>query len=418
MKLVISLLLLCLSLGAQVTPFPGGEPQFSANSVVFWNRILLGVLRTPGVQPATIHPTRSYAMMHVAIYDAVTSIDGGHRSYLSNLPTPPSGASEEAAAAAAAHDVLVSLYPKFQANFDAWLAQSLAAIPAGQANNDGITQGQRVAALVVAARSNDGSAVVPAAYVYGINPGDFQSTPPNFPTAVFTQWSHVTPFLLQQASQFRPPAPPALTSTAYSDTVNEVQSLGQLRSTTASVTQALEGRFWNGAVQNYWNEISQTAAISKGLTTAQSARLFGLLNLTFADSAIAFYDAKYTYARWRPISAIRAADTDNNPNTAVNPTWLPQVGNTPADPSYPGAHAVLSYAAVTVLDSVLGSDQLNFAVTSEVMAGVHRSFTYFSDAATEAATSRIYAGVHFRVDLTAGQPLGVSVANLVLSSLP
>ena len=409
MKLAISLLVLCVSLGAQVTPFPGGEPQFSVNPVVYWNRILLGILQTPGAQPATVHPTRSYAMMHAAVYDAVNSIDGGHRSYLNGLPTAPSNASEDAAAATAAHDVLVALYPKFQTNFDAWLAQSLAAIPAGQGKNDAVTQGQKIAALLVAARSSDGSAAIPAPYVYGTNPGDFQSTPPNFPTAVFTQWSRVTPFLLQQASQFRPPAPPALTSSAYSDTLNEVQSLGQLRSTTASVTQTLEGRFWNGAVQNYWNEIAQTAAVAKGLSTAQSARLFGLLNLTFADSVIAFYDAKYTYARWRPISAIRAT---------VNPTWLPQVGNTPADPSYPGAHAVLSYAAVTVLDSVLGSDQLNFAVTSEVMAGVHRSFTNFSDAATEAATSRIYAGVHFRVDLTAGQPLGVSVANLVLASLP
>src|SRR5205085_5630506 len=105
----------------------------------------------------------------------------------------------------------------------------------------------------------------------------------------FTHWSHVTPFALERADQFRPSRPPALTSDTYSELFNEVKAFGVVNSTAASADQALIGRFWNGAIQNYWNEIAQTAALKHSLTMAQSARLFALLNVTLADSVIAFY---------------------------------------------------------------------------------------------------------------------------------
>jgi hypothetical protein len=250
--------------------------------------------------------------------------------------------------------------------------------------------------------------------VFGNAPGDYQSTPPNFPQQpVFTHWSHVTPFALERAKQFRPDPPPALTSARYSAAVNEVKALGIVNSTAASPDQALTGRFWGGAIQNYWNEITQTAALEHNLTTAQSARLFALLNLTFADGVIAFYDAKYTYNFWRPVT-IRAADTDHSPDTLVDPNWLPQAGNTPPDPSYPGAHAVLSAAGARVLIAFFKRDHFDFSVTSEVLPGVERSFTRFSAAAEEATVSRIFAGVHFRFDLTTGQRLGRKVARFVV----
>ncbi|HWC20375.1 MAG TPA: vanadium-dependent haloperoxidase, partial [Terriglobales bacterium] len=194
------------------------------------------------------------------------------------------------------------------------------------------------------------------------------------------------------------------------------KSLGIADGTAATADQALTGRFWNGAIQNYWNEITQTAAIDFGLTTAQSARLFALLNLTFADSVIAFYDAKYTYNFWRPVTAIRNASTALNADTLPNPNWLPEVGNTTPDPSYPGAHAVISAAGATVLIDFFDGDRLNFQVTSEVMPGVERSFDSFSDAAQEATLSRIFAGVHFQFDLSSGQRLGRQVADFVLEN--
>jgi len=194
----------------------------------------------------------------------------------------------------------------------------------------------------------------------------------------------------------------------------EVQSFGIAGSTTATTDEALTGRFWNGAIQNYRNEIAQTASLDRHLTTAQNARLFALLNLSFADSVIAFYDAKYTYNRWRPVTAIRAAETDDNPDTTPDPNWLPEVGNTAPDPAYPGAHAVISAAGAEVLEAVLQRDRLDFNVTSEVLPGVERSFASFSAAAEEATLSRIFAGAHFRNDLTSGHRLGRDVADFVL----
>jgi hypothetical protein len=224
----------------------------------------------------------------------------------------------------------------------------------------------------------------------------------------------VTPFALKRANQFRPGPPPALTSDRYSDAFEEVASAGVAGSTTATADEALTGRFWNGAIQNYWNEIAQTASQQRHLTTSQNARLFALLNLSFADTVIAFYDAKYTYNFWRPVTAIRAADTDDNPETVANPNWLPEVGNTTPDPAYPGAHAAISAAAEEVLESVLERDRLGFEVTSEVLPGVLREFNSLSAAAEEATLSRIFAGVHFRFDLTTGLRLGREVADFVL----
>jgi hypothetical protein len=395
--------------------------HFSAaanNPVVTWNATLLTIVRTIGAQPKTVHPTRSFAIMHAAIYDAVNAIDRTHKPYLVALDDRVSpSASQDAAAASAAHEVLLAIYPTFQATLDAQLQQSLSLIPDGPDKTEGIAIGKAVADEILAARSNDGSNAQPIPFVFGNAPGDYQSTPPNFPAQPqFTHWSHVTPFALKAANQFRLGPPPALTSDTYTDAFNEVKSLGIVHSTTATPDQALTGRFWNGSIQNYWNEIAQTATLGHQLTTAQSARLFALLNLSFADGLIAFYDSKYTYNFWRPVTAIQEAALDGNPQTIPDPAWLPEVGNTTPDPSYPGAHAVISAAANLVLKSFFRSNHLDFTVTSEVLPGVERSFHSFSDANKEATLSRIFAGVHFRSDLTAGQRLGREVADFVVDN--
>jgi hypothetical protein len=420
-------------LGASLLIVAGGSHSVSANAknqspqdsssseqvnpVVQWNRALLVIVRTPGAQSATVHPTRSFAIMHAAIYDAVNTIDRTHQPYLVRLSGVPRDASQEAAAAAAAHEVLVALYPAFKATLDTQLQQSLAQIRDGNDKAKGVLIGQNVADRILAARSNDGSNAAPIPFVFVNAPGDYQSTPPNFPPQLqFTHWSHVTPFALEHANQFRPGPPPALTSDAYSDAFNQVKSLGIINSTTATADEALTGRFWNGAIQNYWNEITQTLSLARGLSTAQNARLFALLNLSLADDVIAFYDAKYTYNFWRPVTAIRAADPGINPETVADPNWLPEVVKTTADPSYPGAHGVISASAAEVLISFFGRDQANFNVTSEVLPGVERSFTSISAAAEEATLSRIFGGQHFRTDLTTGQRLGREVADFVVDN--
>ncbi|HEY2103716.1 MAG TPA: phosphatase PAP2 family protein [Chthoniobacterales bacterium] len=424
-KILTTLALLCTGLAAQVPNSPAAQtdrnhppivaPTASTlNPVLQWNRILLEIVRTPGAQPATIHPTRSFALMHAAIYDAVNAIERTNEPYLVLLNGVPRHTSEDSAAATAAHEVLIALYPAFQSTLDTDLQQSLAQIPAGKDRDRGAVVGRTVADRILTLRSNDGANAQPIPYVFGSAPGDYQSTPPNFPPQPqFTHWSRVTPFTLNDANQFRPGPPPSLTSGTYTLDFNEIKSLGIANSMTATADQALTGRFWNGAIQNYWNEIAQTAALDHALTTAESARLFALLNLALADGVIAFYDAKYTYNLWRPVTAIRAADSDNNPQTTADSNWLPQAGKTAPDPSYPGAHAAISAAGAEVLIFFFGQDDFEFNVTSEVLPGVERSFTSLSAAAEEATLSRIFAGQHFRFDLTAGQQVGREVADFV-----
>jgi hypothetical protein len=429
-KYLITLMLICAGLSILGSRSYGASPDRerqnsqdsaaeSVNPVVQWNKTLLVIVRTAGAQPATVHPTRSFAIMHAAIYDAVNAIDRAHKPYLVRLTDVPRFASQDAAAASAAHEVLQALYPSFQTFLDGQLQQSLGSIHDSGDVAEGVAIGKTVADQILALRSNDGSNALPIPFAFTNPPvpGDYQSTPPNFPKQPqFTAWSHVTPFALERANQFRPGPPPALTSDTYSDVFNELKSLGIANSTSATQDQILTGHFWNGAIQNYWNEITQTAALRHELKTAQSARLFALLNLTLADGVIAFYDAKYTYNFWRPVTAIRAAATDGNPGTIPDPNWLPSVGNTTPDPSYPGAHAVISAGGASVLISFFGKDHFDFAVTSEVLPGVDRSFTSFSAADEEATLSRIFAGVHFRSDLTTGQTLGREVADFVLDN--
>jgi hypothetical protein len=408
----------CALSGAALTAQLRGAAAPTAQSidpVVQWNRTLLAIVRTPGAQPATIHPSRSFAILHAAMYDAVNAIDQTHTPYAVRFSAVPRRASQPAAADAAAHDLLVALYPAFTSTLDTEFQQSLALVPEGVGKTEGVRLGQAVAEAVLALRNNDGASKPPVPYVFGAAPGDYQSTPPNFPKQPqFTHWPNVTPFALKRANQFRPGVPPSLKSDRYSDDLNEVQSLGIAGSTAATPDEALTGRFWNGAIQNYWNEIAQTASLDRHLTTAQTARLFALLNLSVADSVIAFYDAKYTYNRWRPVTAIRAAGMDDNPETTPDPNWLPEVVNTAPDPAYPGAHAVISAAGAEVLAAVLQRDRLDFNVTSEVLPGVERSFASFSAAAEEATQSRIFAGAHFRGDLTSGHRLGRDVADFVV----
>jgi hypothetical protein len=427
-KTILALSFLCASLAAQTTSSsarftegtgqnaPGAAVQ-ALNPVVQWNRTLLAIVRTAGAQSPNIHPTRSFAMMHAAIYDAVNNIDRTHQPYLVSFARVSRKASEAAAADVAAHAVLVALYPNFRAALDEQLEPLLAQIPAGAHKTQGIRVGEMVADAILDARNDDGSAAQPPPFVFRSAPGDFQSTPPNLPKPQFTGWSRVTPFALLTANQFRPGPPPELTSETYTDVFNELKSLGIVKSTTATADQALTGTFWNGAIQNYWNEIAQTMVLADRASVANSARLFALLNLTFADDVIAFYDAKYTYDLWRPVTAIRAAATDNNPHTTADPDWLPEVGKTTPDPSYPGAHAVISASGAFVLRSFFGQDRFRFKVTSEVLPGVERSFESFSAAQQEATRSRIFAGVHFRSDLTAGTKLGDDVADFVLDHL-
>jgi len=423
-KTLVTLALLCATLQAQVTGAPiAANVELSAagsatlvNPVIEWNRTLLVILRTAGAQPPTIHSTRSFAILHASVFDAVNNIEGTYSPYLVRLSDVSRLASQTAAADQAAHDVLVALYPTFQTTLDAELQQDLAQIPEGQDKADGVTVGQKVAAQILAFRSADGATVTLPPYIPGTQPGDYQFTPPNFAPADFIQWPQVTPFALARADEFRPGPPPPLTSEEYTKTFDEVKSLGFITSKSRTQEQTLIGNFWNGNIQDFWNEIAQTAALGHHLGLARSARLFALLNISLADTTIAFFEAKYTYQFWRPVTAVELAGDDGNPNTEPDPNWLPLPTKTASDPSYPGAHSAISFAGAEVLKFDLG-DRFTFDVTSESLNGVKRHFTSFSAAAQEAGLSRIYAGQHFRTDHVAGKRLGKNVAESIMDTI-
>lgn len=393
---------------------PSDTAHQASDPVIEWNQFLLGIQATPGEQPATVHPTYELAIMHAAIYDAVVSIDHSAMPYLTTLHGPRH-ASLAAAADTAARDTLITLYPGLQLSIYEEYARLLAQLPPGRHVSEGIRVGERVATQLLAARIGDGSNAAPIPFQPGSNPGDYQLTPPAFSAPVFTHWRFVRPFVLHQADQFRPPPPPPLTSATYAAAINEVKTLGAAQGSTRTADQTQIGLFWNVPIWAAWNRIAQTAAVGHGGTLSQNARTFAALNLTLADSVIAFYDAKYTYRLWRPVTAIQRADTDGNPDTTADPNWTPLSATAP-DPSYPGAHATISAAAAATLAALYGND-FAFTVTSTALPGVERSFVSFSEAAQEASISRIYNGNHTRLDEVAGEDLGRDIAQFVLASV-
>jgi hypothetical protein len=383
---------------------PAPSAGAPGNVVVEWNQTLLSLVQTPGAQPATVHPTRDFAIMSLAVYDGVQRAEDGQPRRAQNAQT--------AAAAQAAHDTLTAMFPSFAAPLDQELAADLVAIPPGHDRATGVHDGAQAAAEVLADRASDGATATPPQYQSTFTPGDYRRTPPNLAAPVFTHWGAVTPFVLRTGDQFRPAAPPALTSRAYAAAVNEVQRLGEVTSRRRTPEQTVIGQFWSAPIQNYWNAIADELILARHSDVAGSARTLALLDLGVADATIALYDGKYAYRLWRPITAIRLADTDGNPRTHADPNWTP-LATTPADPSYPGAHSVISATAATVLGAAFG-DRVSFTVTSPTLPGVSRSFDSLRDAADEAGLSRIYAGVHTRLDHAAGLTLGDQVGQYTL----
>jgi hypothetical protein len=384
----------------------------SGAGAIAWNQELEAIEKTPGAQPATIHPTRSYALLGVAEYDAVVSITHLEDPYLFEVAADRQ-ARPDAAADQAAHDTLVSLFPSMAPQLDHLLAGQLAALPPGPGTEEGIRVGQLAATFILAARADDGSATPPAPFTPGpATPGAYQLTPPNHPAPVFSNWGGITPFVLDAGAQFRPPPPPPLSGATWAQAINEAQILGQKTSSTRTSDETTAAQFWAPPIWNTWNEIADGQAAARHSDLEETVRMYASLNLALGDASIALYDGKYHYLFWRPITAIREG-TPGNPAVGANPTW-DAFATTAADPSYPGAHSTFSETAATVLSSLFGP-AVDLTIRSDGLAGVTRHFTSFQGAADEAGLSRIWAGQHTRIDHEAGQALGRSVAQFVLA---
>ncbi len=386
----------------------------SANVVLEWNQLALHAVGQARVSPVVA--SRALAITEVAVYDSVAAIDGSFEPYHAHVHASR-GASLEAAAAEAAHDTLAALFPAQVSTFDSALAADLVGIAPGRARQ-GTEVGHDVAQQILNWRSTDGSSAT-VTYTPGTDPGDWQPTPPANLPALAPQWADVTPFAMSSGAQFRPAPPPPLTSAAYAAAFNEVKSLGSADSTTRTAEQTQIAQFWNDGLgtafaPGYWNRIAQEVVTDRGLSLVSDARVFALLNIATADALISCWDAKYTYNLWRPVTAIRAADTDGNPATVPDAGWTPLLV-TPNFPSYTSAHSTVSGAAAEVLTALFGAHN-HFTVGSESLPGVTRSFDSFNAAAAEAGQSRIYGGIHYQFDNQNGLASGHALGEFVVGN--
>ena len=387
--------------------------------ILRWNRVLMQTVRTPGQQPATVMPVRSYAMMHAAMFDAVNSVDGSYTPYLTDVPGSKN-ASGEAAAAQAARDVLAALYPTLATVFDEELAASFEGIEENR-REQGIRVGRIVAERMLAARANDGWNVTPPTYTLPNAPGNWQPTPPTNSAATFTHYGAVTPFATTSSSQFAPNPPPAMTSAEYTRDFNEVKEIGSATSATRTADQTKVAQLWAGVntPTNFlfvWNNVARTAALSRAVSTVDKARLFALTNIALHDALQTSFASKFQYGLWRPVTAIRRADEDGNANTAPDVNWSSLIG-APPYPSYAGNMATIGASQATILALFFGRDDIQFQHTWEGAGGATRSYVGFAAMGNEQAEARIYGGIHYRFDNVAGQSIGRNVANHVFQNL-
>lgn len=382
-----------------------------ADVVLDWNITALKATDAAPFNPPV--ESRNLAIVHAAMFDAVNSIVGEFRPYAVELSTPK-GASPDAAAAAAAHFALVQLYPAQQATLDAAYAASLSSIPDGSAKTDGIAVGEAVATQILAQRVNDGAdAAVNAPYTPGNQAGNWIPTPPAFRPALDPGWGKVRPFFLKQGSQFRPGAPPAMTSAQYKRDFDEIKDVGSATTTNRTQEQTGLAQFWVSTGPQIWNPAARQVAIAKGFTVSQNARVFALLNLAGADAFIAAWDAKFAYNQWRPITAIRAANT-GKPESMADPSWSPLIG-TPPFPDYIAGHTTYAGAAEKVLEYVFGQHPgVVMKLTSATLPGVVETYSTFEDIADGVVEARVLGGVHWRTSDLVGKRVGEHVGEFAV----
>lgn len=386
-----------------------GDPEV----VIEWNQILEGALPAGGLSPP-----RNYAMVHIAMFDAINSITRTHRPYRTSV-WAPWGASAEVAAAQAARDVIVAQFPTAQASADAALQARVASVGERQAKS-GIQVGKAVAAAILAWRQDDGWTVAPPAYVLPPFPGFYQPTPPGFVAPGFRQFEHTKPFALLTSTQYLPGAPPTVTSERYAADFEEVKSIGSATSTVRTTEQTQTAQLFASVTSRtvhwaLWNHVARDTARSKRMSLIETARLYALLNVSIHDGLQSSHTGKFIYGMWRPVTAIRRADEDTNALTIADPSWTPLLG-TPTYPSHPGNQACVGASAARALSLVHGTDDVAFNAVWQGSAGnpdVTRPYSRFSQLAEDQANSRIYGGIHFRFENVASQQACPKVAEYV-----
>lgn len=345
---------------------------------------------------------RKMAIVHTAMFDAVNSIEGRYTAYKIKVPAQP-GSSSEAAAVAAAHAAVVHVCPGDKAAVDAAYKAFLAQISDGSGKVAGIAIGEKVAAEIIALRAADGA---DAASKYRPSSTAGQFVPPT--EAYGARWNTVTPWVMANASQFRPDAPPRLTSKEWARDYNEIKEIGGRKSTVRTPEQSDIGRLY---ASNLPAIIVRQLAAAPGRSLIENSRLYALVFTASADVFIAVYEAKYTFKFWRPITAIANGDTDGNDNTTGDLLWEPLI-STPLDPEYPCGHCALAGAVGAVLESEFGKGPV--PVVIDIPGFFPRRWASIRDVINEDSAARIYGGVHYRTSTVVGQELGRKIGELAV----
>jgi hypothetical protein len=385
-----------------------GSAPVRADVITDWNQTAIDVMKAVNV--AGNPWTRSLAMMHVSMSDAVNTVQNRYTRFAPDTPPAPN-ASAEAAAAAAAREILMRQFPGQKARIDAAFSATLETIPDSAARAAGIALGEKVAAKVFDDRQNDATNV-PDMYRPLTQPGVWvPTTPPLFP-----QYATAKPWGLTAANQFRPGPPPALSSTLYARDYNETKDLGGVKSLKRTDAQSDAVRFWTQSnLGPAWFQAATQVSARKGLSLAENARLFALMSMGLANCFIVDWDAKFHYNFWRPVTAIRNGDQDGNDATERDAGWSP-LNATPMHPEYPSQAGINAGAARAVLESVFGTGPASFTATDIADARLSRQFTSFKQMAEEHKEVRVWGGIHFRNSLDVGESMGVKIADHLVAN--
>jgi len=387
------------------------------NVIIQWNEILERVVPAGGLSPP-----RHYAMLHIAMFDAINSIERTYEPYRLSVRAP-FGASAELAAAQAARDVLAAQFPTSEATFDTALQASVARTPAGQVRGS-LQIGKAVAAAILAWRANDGWNTTAEPYVLPELPGMYQPTPPAYAAPAFRQFANTQPFALLTSTQYLPEAPPPVTSERYAQDFEEAKQIGAATSATRTAEQTQLAKLFANVTSStvhwaLWNHVARDVVRDQRLSLIDTARAFALLNVAIHDGVQTSHTSKFIYGGWRPITAVQRANDDLNPLTVGDPTWLPLL-TTPPYPSHAGNMACVGASAARMLGLIFDANEIAFTATWVGTSGqpnVSRKYASFTQLAQDQADSRIFGGIHFRFESVASQKACPKVAEYIFANV-
>jgi hypothetical protein len=380
------------------------SPRVHADVVTDWSSTACEIA-VAGKLPAG-GAYRAMAAVQEAVYDAANAVTKQYPTAEARLQAP-SGASLDAAVAAANRAMLTALVPSQKEAIDKAYQAALGKVADGPAKTDGIAVGEQAAKAVLEMCAGDGYDK-PESYRPNTTPGAYVTT--ILPD--LAQWPGRKPWLLDRADQFRPGPPPSLTSAVWARDYNEIKALGGRQSTQRTAEQTAIARFWEARVPNVYLPVVLSVATTPGREPTRNARLLAVATQAMDDTLIAVTDAKFHYNFWRPITAIRNGDRDDNDATERDASWVPFI-DTPMHPEYPCAHCALSGAVATVLEAEIGGGTMpTLRATSPTAPGMERSWTTFEAFKQEVANARIYDGVHFRNSTEVGTAMGKKIGEL------